>query len=70
MNVEKRALPVAILVQNHHVPNWAAEAAGIKFFAELPFTPEISHNHDMGGLPDECSTPKALAWNRQVRKIH
>lgn len=69
MNATKRVLPIATMVQKHHSPNWAAEAAGIRFRAELPFAPELGRLHGMGSLPDECSTPRALAWNRQIRRL-
>lgn len=69
MNAGKRIIPVASMVQRHHNPDWAAEAAGIRFCTELPFAPELDRLRGTGSLPDECSTPKALAWNRNLRKI-
>jgi MinD-like ATPase involved in chromosome partitioning or flagellar assembly len=70
MNADKRIIPVATMVQRRHNPDWAAEVAGIKFFVELPFVPELNALRCLGSLPDEGSTPKALHWNRQVRKLY
>lgn len=69
MNAAKRVLPIAAMVQKHHNPDWAAEAAGIGFRAELPFAPELGRLRGMGSLPDECSTPRAFAWNRQIGRL-
>jgi hypothetical protein len=69
MNAGERAVPVAATVQGYQNPGWAAEAAGLRFAAELPFAPELGRLRGMGCLPDGCSTPKALAWSRQVKKL-
>ena len=69
MNALGRVLPVAAMADRPHDLSVVEKAANIQFAAALPYVREFRQTRGNGAFPQDGSTPAAVRYVKQVRKL-